>query len=62
MIFAGERPVHQLADGDGVVDVVQDDDQRYLRRAGLPVDLIGQVGQVQLQVLTRRNKEPKTYK
>ena len=48
MIFAGERPIHQLTDGDRVVDVVQDDHQRYLRRARLPVDLIGQVRQVEL--------------
>ena len=62
MIFAGERPVHQLTDGDRVVHVIQDDHQGYLRCARLPVDLIGQVRQVELQVLIRTRKKPKTYK
>jgi len=62
MIFAGERPVHQLTEGDGIVNVVQDNDQGYLRWARLPVNLIGQVRKVQLQVLIRKKKKPKMYK
>lgn len=51
VIFASESTVDQLTDGSRVVNIVQDDDQRYVRRADVPVDLIGQVGQIELQIL-----------
>lgn len=48
VVLAGERAIDEFADGARLAEVVQEDHQRHVRRARLPVDLVGQVGQVQL--------------
>lgn len=55
VVLAGQRPVHQLADGGRVTDVVDDHDQRQLS-AALPVDLVRHIRQVQLQLLPVRRE------
>lgn len=55
MVLAGQRSVHQLADGSRVADVVDDHNQRQLSSA-LPVDLVGHIGEVQLQLLPAQEK------
>lgn len=51
VVLAGERAIDKLADGARLAEVVQEDHQWHVCRACLPVDLVGQVGEVQLQVL-----------
>lgn len=51
VVLAGERAIDELTDGARLAEVVQEDHQRYVCCARLPVDLVGQVGEVQLQVL-----------
>ncbi|TNN76396.1 hypothetical protein EYF80_013261 [Liparis tanakae] len=57
-LIACEGAVDQLADGRRHVDVVQDDDERHVRRAGLPIDPIGQVGKMKLQILRKEREQP----
>lgn len=61
MVLAGEGTVDKLADGGGVTQVVHDYDQWDVSSAGLPVNLIGQVGQVQLKVLRAKRKNEKCH-
>lgn len=51
VIFAGKSTVDEFADGCRVVNIIQDHDQRYFCCADVPIDLIGQVGQIKLQIL-----------
>lgn len=53
VIFAGEGPVDKLADGSGIMYIIQDNHQWDFSCAGFPIDLIGQVGQVELEILLR---------
>lgn len=55
MVLAGQRSVHQLADGSRVADVVDDHNQRQLCSA-LPVDLVRHIGEVQLQLLPAQRR------
>lgn len=48
VVLAGERAVDELADGACLAEIVQEDHQWHICCARLPVDLVGQVGQVQL--------------
>lgn len=48
VVLAGECTVDELADGACLAEVIQEDHQRHIRRARLPVNLVGEVGQVQL--------------
>lgn len=48
VVLAGECTIDKLTDGARLTEVIQEDHQRHVRRARLPVDLVGQVGQVQL--------------
>lgn len=56
VVLAGERPVDELADGARLTEVIQQDHQRHIGRARLPVDLVGQVGQVQLKILEQTGR------
>lgn len=55
MVLAGQRSIHQLADGSRVADVVDDHDQRQLHSA-LPVDLVRHIGEKQLQLLAAQRR------
>lgn len=56
VVLAGQRAIDELADGARLAEVVQEDHQRHVCRARLPVDLVGQVGEVQLQVLQQTGR------
>lgn len=56
MIFAGESAVDKFTDGCRLVNVIQNNYQWNIGCAGFPIDLIGQVGEIKLQIL-RREKE-----
>lgn len=53
VIFAGKSTIDEFTDGSRVVNIIQNNNQRYFRRAGFPIDLIGQVGKIKLQILRR---------
>ena len=58
MIFAGKSTVDELTNGSRLMDVIQNHNQWDFRCAGLPIDLVGQVGEIKLQIL-RTEKEVK---
>lgn len=60
MVLAGEGPVDQLADGACFTQVVQQDHQGDVPGACLPVYLVGQVGEIQLQILKLKWQEVST--
>lgn len=51
VVLAGEGPIDQLADGACFTQVVQQDHQGDVPGSRLSVYLVGQVGQIQLQIL-----------
>ena len=53
VVFAGEGPVDKLADGSGIMYIIQDNHQWNFSGAGFPVNLIGQIGQAELEILFR---------
>lgn len=57
MIFAGQGTIDQISDGGRITDIIQDNDQGNVLSATITVNLIGQIGQVQLEVL--RERRPK---
>lgn len=54
MIFAGQRTIDQIGDGGPITDIIQDNDQWNVLSATITVNLIGQIRQVQLEVLRER--------
>lgn len=56
VVLAGECTVDELTDGTRLAEVIQEDHQRHVRCARLPVDLVGQVGEIQLQVLQQTGR------
>lgn len=56
MVFAGKGTIDQLTDGHSIAYVIQQDNQWDVSCGGLPIYLIGQVGQVQLKILEKRKK------
>lgn len=56
VVLAGQRSIHQLADGSRVADVVDDHNQRQLYSA-LPVDLVRHIGEIQLQLLAAQTRQ-----
>ena len=60
MILAGQRSVDQLTNGCCVADVIDDNGQWHLS-AALSVNLIGQVGQIQLQLLSKQRLKVRVW-
>lgn len=56
VILAGESAIDELANGSRVMNVVQNHNKGTLGCVGLPVDLIGQVREIQLQILRTRKR------
>ena len=54
MIFAGESTINKFTDGNRIMNIVQNDYQWDLRCTGFPIDLIGQIRKIKLQVLVRK--------
>lgn len=55
VVLAGQRSIHQFANGSWVADVIDDHSQRLLCSA-LPVNLVRHIGEVQLQILTEHSR------
>lgn len=51
VVLAGESPIDQLTDGTCFTQVIQQDHQGDIPNSCLPVYLVGQVGEIQLQIL-----------
>lgn len=51
VVLAGQGPIDQLADGACLTQVIQQDHQGDIPSSCFPVYLVGQVGEIQLQVL-----------
>lgn len=61
MIFAGQCTIDQVSDGRSVTDIIQDNDQWNVLSATISVNLIGQIRQVQLQVLKEEKTKVRLY-
>lgn len=56
VVLAGQRSIHQLANGSRVADVVDDHNQRQIYSA-LPVDLVCHIGEIQLELLAAQRRQ-----
>lgn len=52
VIFACESTIDKFTNGSRIMNVIQNDHQRYFWCAGFSIDLIGQVREIKLQVLS----------
>lgn len=51
VVLAGESPIDQLTDGACFTQVIQQDHQWDIPNSCFPVYLVGQVGEIELQIL-----------
>lgn len=56
VILAGESAIDKLANGSRVMNVVQNHNKGTLGCVGLPINLIGQVREIKLQILRTRKR------
>lgn len=56
VVLAGEGPIDQLTDGACFTQVIQQDHQWDVPDSCFPVYLVGQVGEIQLQILKQKKE------